>query len=72
MKTVQSSQIHSIGHDGDKLSVKFHGGGTYDYPDVPREMYDMMMTLHGAGQSIGKLFNLHVKMGGFKHQKRDG
>lgn len=71
MKPVKSSQIHSIGHDGKQLSVKFHSGATYDYPDCPQETYDMMMALHGAGQSIGKLFHLHVKQAGFAHKKRD-
>jgi hypothetical protein len=72
MKPVKSSTIHSMGHDGKQLSVKFHNGGHYDYPDAPQELYDTMMALHGAGQSIGTLFHAHIKMGGFRHIKREG
>lgn len=70
MTPVNSSQIAAVDHDGDKLIVQFHSGGTYEYAGVPREIYDKMMADHAAGGSIGKMFGTLVKKAGFKHTKR--
>lgn len=71
MTPVKSSQIAEVDHDGTQLTVKFHSGAIYDYADVPKELYDRMMVAHDAGESIGKFFHKHVKMGGFSFKKRE-
>ena len=71
MTEVKSSTIKSVDHDGKQLTVEFHNGGIYDYPDVPKDLYDRMMAAHDAGESIGKFFHAHVKKGGFSHIKRE-
>ena len=70
MPAVNSSQLASIDHDGQKLIVEFKSGGTYEYHGVPQELYDRMMAEHAAGASIGKSFHSNIKHGGFRHTKR--
>lgn len=71
MTPVKSSTISAVHHDGKQMTVRFKNGGAYDYPDVPKHLYDRMMAAHGAGESIGKFFHAHIKMAGFKHKKRE-
>ena len=59
---VDSSSISSVGYDetAHLLEVKFNNGRTYDYENVPREVYDAFM----AADSHGRFFN-HVIRNGF-------
>lgn len=52
MSPVESSQIESMGHEGDTMAVKFKKGGTYHYPGVTAAQF---ADLKGA-ESIGKAF----------------
>ncbi len=61
-----SSNIEAVGHEGGKLIVRFKGGGTYEYADVPAHVHDKMM----AAESTGKFFHEHVK-GKFTHKRQD-
>jgi len=56
---VDSSNVAEVGHDSDTdtLVVLFHNGGMYAYDDVPRTVYDQML----SAESVGKFFNAHVK-----------
>ncbi len=71
MTPVKSSTIEAVDHDGRQLTVQFKNGGTYDYPDVPKELHNRMMAAHDAGESIGKFFHEHVKKAGFTYNKRE-
>lgn len=42
MAAVKSSQIESIGHQGDTLAVKFKSGGVYHYPGVTAGDYNAL------------------------------
>lgn len=57
MTPVESSNIASIGHDGDDLYVTFKSGKTYCYADVPAGEHDAF--LNAASQ--GKHFAEHIK-----------
>ena len=52
---VSSSNIASVGYDDNThtLEVEFHSGHVYQYFDVPKDVYDGLLT---AG-SVGKYFN---------------
>lgn len=66
MKDVKgSSNIEAVGHKDGVLTVKFKGGGTYEYADVPADLHDKMI----AAESAGKFFHAHVK-GKFNHKKQ--
>lgn len=59
MHQVQSSQIHAVGYDVDKktLRVSFNSGGIYDYADVPEHIHKDML----AAKSVGSFFHTHVR-----------
>ena len=40
------------------LRITFTSGGEYDYPDVPREEYENLV----SAPSVGQYFNQHIKM----------
>ncbi len=53
MHEVSSSQIHSIGwSSGDKLTVRFHSGGIYEYEGVDNEHFHRLLN----APSVGKAF----------------
>lgn len=59
-KSVQSSQIASIGYDPatKKLEIEFNrSGAIYLYDDVPKEVHDRLIT----AESIGKAFGAEIK-----------
>lgn len=65
MQEIKSSQIHSIGHDGNTtLAVQFHNGGLYHYHGVPRSVHDELLT----SKSAGSYLHQNVK-GQYKHTK---
>ena len=50
---VESSNIVSVGHEGDSMQVTFRHGGTYEYSDVAKDQFDRML----AAESAGKFLN---------------
>ena len=56
---VSSSDLASVGYDPRKqlLEVEFHSGGTYQYSNVPADVYEGLMQ---AG-SHGRYFHAHIK-----------
>lgn len=61
MKPVNSSNLHSVGYDNGKLSIRFHSGAEWTYADVPEELHTRMMAAHDAGESVGQFFHKHVR-----------
>lgn len=57
MIPVSSSNIDSIGYDGDTLYVRFNSGGLYSYAHVPERVYRQLM----SALSHGKYFAAHIK-----------
>lgn len=58
LKPVESSNIKAIGWDGENqiLVVQFNSG-TYQYPNVPKEVYEAFL----AADSIGKHFHAVIR-----------
>ena len=54
---VESSQIASVGHDGELLEVEFKGGSVYQYADLPADTCAKML----ASESVGKFFYANIK-----------
>ena len=53
------------------LVVYFRKGGNYAYTGVPREVFETLVGVIEAGESVGKAFHLHVKSGGFEYTRFD-
>jgi hypothetical protein len=55
-QSVSSSNIASIGYDEDSqtLEVEFLNGGVYQYFDVPKNVYDGMMSASSHGQFLAQ------------------
>lgn len=67
LSPVKSSQIESIGHQGDTLAVKFkHGGSVYHYHGVSAEAFANLQ----KAESVGKHLGQHIKPN-FKFTKID-
>lgn len=64
-----SSAIAAHGYDGASrtLEIQMRGGATYQYSDVPPDVY---AKLKGA-ESLGKFFQANIK-GKYTHAKLDG
>ena len=60
LTTVESSMIHAIGYDKDKriLEVVFNTGRTYQYGDVPPEVYAAFMQAESKGRYFLTLWEL--------------
>lgn len=56
---VESSQIASIGHDGELLEIEFTGkeSSVYQYADLPADTMEKML----ASESVGKFFYANIK-----------
>ena len=57
MHTVESSNIESIGYNEGNLYVKFHSGSTYQYSNVPEDVYVQFCN----AESKGKFLNANIK-----------
>jgi hypothetical protein len=59
MPAVNSSAISRVEFDDSSgvLSIWFTAGHRYDYPGVPRELYQRLIT----STSIGTFFNNHIR-----------
>jgi len=62
-ETVDSSNIMSIGYDGDVevLEVEFKGEKVYQYHDVPETVYMEF----AASKSKGSFFHENIRKGGY-------
>lgn len=71
MVPVESSQIHSIGHDGEHnlLQVRFNSGGVYQYQNFTADKHAKLMAADSKGSHFGK----HVKgVHPYRKQNPDG
>jgi len=59
MIPVQSSQLHAIGYDPARsvLAIRFKTGATYEYAEVPKEIFDEFLD----SESPGKFFGQHIR-----------
>lgn len=59
MHPVSSSNVAAVGHDEEEniLAVNFLNGTTYHYFNVPKSVFDAMLT----SESVGKYLNMVVK-----------
>jgi hypothetical protein len=64
---VVSSNLASIGYDDDTatLAVQFNNGTLYHYHDVPRQVYEGLMSASSHGQYLDK----HVKKNGYRYTR---
>ena len=60
MHEVRSSTISHLDHDPlkNELTVRFHNGSTYTYPEVTGDEY--LALLHAP--SVGKHFGEHIRL----------
>ncbi len=56
-KSVESSNIKSIGHDGDVLEIEFKNGRIYQYSPVTKQQYDDFI----SAENIGKYFHTNFR-----------
>jgi len=56
-KNVESSNVESVAHYEQDLYIKFKGGSTYRYFEVPREVYKSLL----KAESVGKYIAENVK-----------
>lgn len=56
---VSSSNISSIGYDPESqtLEIEFHGGGIYEYFNVPESVFDTLM----SSSSLGSFFHRSIR-----------
>lgn len=54
---IKSSQIKSVGHDGDTLEVEFNSGSVYRYKGVPADTYGQLL----LADSAGRFFRDHIR-----------
>lgn len=63
-KSVTSSNISCIGHDGDDMLILFNSGVAYRYAQVPKIVYELAT----EAESVGQFFHRHIK-GQFKYER---
>ena len=65
-EAVSSSNIASIGYEekSETLEIEFHSGGVYQYFDVPRNVYNGLMSTG----SHGRFFTSNIK-GIYRYRK---
>ena len=66
MINVDSSNVAAVGYDegSETLQVEFNNGGTYQYFDVPAQLFE---SLRDAG-SVGGFLAEHIK-GSYRYSK---
>jgi hypothetical protein len=57
MTPVTSSNIVALGHENNVLRVEFKNGTSYDYQNVPPQLYDQLFT----AKSIGGFLAANIK-----------
>lgn len=60
---VASSNLAEVAYDPEAmvLEVRFRGGGIYQYINVPRNVYDGLV----SAASVGRFFDVNVKKAGY-------
>lgn len=58
-KQVESSNLASVGYDADKkiLEIEFNHGGVYQYFDVPKDEYEVLIN----ASSLGSYFYHNIR-----------
>lgn len=58
---VTSRHIAAVGHDPmtNTLTVQFRNGATYEYEDVPRERYEVLLGADSAGTYLHGVIKRH-------------
>jgi len=69
--TVKSSMLNSIGYNlfNRKLTNEFKNGVQYTYYGVERSDWKLLKSTHKADNSVGKVFDLLIKKGGYDYDK---
>lgn len=59
MQAVESSNIKSAGYNLGQniLRIEFNGGGVYNYYEVPKDVFEGLV----SAESVGKFFHKHIK-----------
>lgn len=66
MMEVESSNIHSIGHDAEHntMRVKFRNGTEYEHKDMNAEQFEAFR----SAPSVGSYYHANIK-GKFEHRR---
>lgn len=66
-QSVESSNLASVGYDAENeiLEIEFNHGGVYQYFDVPKNVYEELM----SASSHGQYFDRNIKKEGYEFQK---
>ena len=53
-QAVNSSNVASVGYDdaSSTLEIEFHGGAIYQYFDVPKSVFDMLLEADSPGAVV--------------------
>ncbi len=64
---VSSTAMNSVGYDQSAhvLEIEFAGGEVYQYYDVPRRIYDGLM----SAESHGRYFHQHIRNARFRYRR---
>jgi hypothetical protein len=54
---IQSSDLESVGWEAETLEIKFKSGGIYQYSNVPKHIFNALLT----APSKGKYFHQFIK-----------
>ena len=66
MVSVESSHINAIGYDEETKTMRVeYSYATYDYKDVPKEVYEKIMKADSKGSAMHEARNSH----NFEYQK---
>ena len=65
--SVDSRNIDAIGYNNSTLYVQFNTGRIYAYHNVPRHLYEELM----SASSHGEFLSDYIKKGGFKYSRVD-
>lgn len=57
LKPVKSSNVEAIGYDRETetVRVRFKGGATYRYAEVPPELFESIASSESIGSSVSRL-----------------
>lgn len=59
MKSVNSSHIAEIGHDGEAMIIKYRSGATYHYDGVTEEKYKALLKRESVGKAWAAMRSNH-------------
>jgi hypothetical protein len=60
MVSVESSHINAIGYDEETKTMRVeYSYATYDYKDVPKEVYEQIMNADSKGKAMHEARNSH-------------